>query len=54
MMESIDPYEQGLEDTRHQLAKLVLGSAAGFLAGKVAEKMYNCAIVAYRQRKAAG
>lgn len=54
MDEVVNPYEEGLDNTWHTLGKLVLGSTAGFLAGKCAEKMYNCAIVLYRQRKAMG
>ena len=35
---------------RHQVGKLVFGTLAGFIAGKLSEKVYDWALAAYRQK----
>lgn len=38
------------ELTRHALGKLLLATLVGFAASKLAEKTYDFALTAYRQR----
>lgn len=42
--------EDSTELIRHQVGKLVFGTLAGFIAGKLTEKVYDWALTAYRQR----
>lgn len=39
------------EPLKHQVGKLALGTIAGFIAGKLAEKAYNATLEYYRTRK---
>jgi hypothetical protein len=36
---------------KHQISKLVLGTLAGFAAGKLTEKAYDAALACYKNRK---
>lgn len=48
--EIIDP---GVDETYHQLGKIVLGTVAGFVAGRLVNAAYDAAVQSRRQRKLA-
>ncbi len=51
-MAIVVPVPEGQLEPRHQLAKLILGSVAGFATNQLVGKAYDAALLAYRAKQA--
>lgn len=46
LVSEVNPYE-----TRDRFARLIIGTAAGFIAGRLAENAYDVIVTKYRHRR---